>query len=87
MKQKTYFGKLGAVIWICLILLSTLEPLGVFPFTRTFFFPMLALLVFLVGLVGWMERDQVKWPAMVVTILGGFSLLGWLVLVFLRVLG
>jgi len=34
-----------------------------------------------------MERDQVKWPAVVVTILGGFSLLGWLVLVFLRVLG
>ena len=74
-------------MWMLLVLLGTLEPLGVFPFTRTFFFPMLALLVFLVGLVGWVERDQVKWPAVLVTILGGVSLLGWLGLLLLRVLG
>lgn len=75
MIRKAYFGTFSLVLLILHLLGAGLHLAGIIPYFYTLFYPMFALLAFLMAVVGYFEKDKMKWPSIV----AGLASLGFLV--------
>lgn len=60
------------------VLVAMLHVAGIFPYFYTLFYPLFCIFPLLLGLLGWLERDELKWPGAVATFVAGGMLLHWL---------
>ena len=84
MIRRAYFGTFAGLFLLLNFGLGLLHVLEVFPFFFTLFYPLFCLLPLLMAVVGWREKDSLKWPAVVVMLVAAAALLHWTVALLMR---
>lgn len=84
MIRRAYFGIFAAFVLLGNAAIALLHVLGVFPYFYTLFYPLFCLMPLLMALVGWREKDELKWPSIAVFVLSLAALLHWLLALFGR---
>jgi hypothetical protein len=87
MMRKAYLGMNALFILTFHSAVMVVEVIGYVPYSRTLFFPMLVLLPLLLGIMGWKEKDKLKWPAIVAVLLSAGLLIFWVIVLILRLSG
>ena len=75
MMRTAYFGTNAMILMAIHGLLFGLDLAGIFPYVATLFYPMFVLIALMIAVVGFFQKDEVKWPAIV----GGLIAVGMLV--------
>ena len=84
MMRKAYLGLNALILLVLHTGIFALDLMDLFPYSRTVFFPMLCLLPLLMGIVGWYEKDRLKWPAILATLISLAMITYWIIALILR---
>lgn len=76
--RRAYFATNAFFVLLLNGLVVLFHVFGVFPYFHTLFYPLFCFFPLLMALVGWIERDKLKWPGAVVTFLAAGMLIHWL---------
>lgn len=76
--RRAYFATNAFIVLVLNGLVALLHVFDVFPYFYTLFYPLFCFFPLLMAGVGWIKRDQLKWPAMVVTCLAAVMLGHWI---------
>lgn len=77
--RKAYFGLNAAILLTFHLLVVLMQVAGWFTYFQTVLYPLLCLVITLMAVVGWKEKDKVKWPGAVVSVVGLGLLIHWVV--------
>lgn len=86
MMRRAYFGTNALILIGFHLVLVGLDLLQVFPYVATMFYPMLNIMGLVLSIMGYLERDKVKWPSLVSGIVLVLSLTFWIVALVLRLI-
>lgn len=87
MMRRAYFGTNSLILLGFHLVLITLDLNGLFPYVKTLFFPMLNLIALMLAILGWLERDKMKAPSVIATLLWAGSLIFWVAALVIRLRG
>lgn len=82
-----WFGKNALVLLGIHGMLAGIGLAGLFPYFHTLFYAMFLLLSFLLGLMGYFERDCLKWPGLLAMVISGGLFVHWLIMLIIRLKG
>lgn len=85
--RKAYYGFNAAIILAFHSGVALLHLAGIVPYFHTVFYPLFCLFAILLAVVGWKEKDKLKWPGLLVSVLGLAMLIHWAVMLVLRIQG
>ncbi|HHG83653.1 MAG TPA: hypothetical protein ENJ82_02795 [Bacteroidetes bacterium] len=85
MMRRAFFGTNALILLAFHLILILLDVFQVLPYVATLFYVMINIMALMLAVLGYWERDKLKFPGLIGLILGSGALIFWVVALVLRI--